>query len=99
MPSGNLRLESSQRPMRSRRPHFTPTQWVALILLAGGALGTLVLLAALVYGSQLLPQPEIVAAVAAHITLTPQPPAPTLVVSPASRDSATQTLGVSASRT
>src|SRR5713101_4964251 len=64
--------------MRSRRPHFTPTQWVALILLAGGVLGTLALLGALVYGSQLVPQPEIVAAVAARITATAGPPTQTL---------------------
>src|SRR5258708_17643212 len=75
-----LRLESSRTNMRSRRPHFTPTQWVALILLAGGALGTLALLAALVYGSQLVPQPEIVAAIAARITDTAGPPTQTLSV-------------------
>ena len=65
--------------MRSRTVHFTPTQWVALILLAGGVVGTLALLAALVYGSQLA-QPQFVAAVAARITFTPAPPSQTLGV-------------------
>jgi hypothetical protein len=43
-------------------------------LLAGGALSILVGLAVLVFGSPLVPQPEVVAAVAARITLTAPPP-------------------------
>src|ERR1700682_790525 len=85
--------------MRSRRPHFTPTQWVALILLAGGVLGTLALLAAFVYGSQLAPQPEIVAAVAARITFTPRPPTLTRPANATPRPSATFTPSPSPTKT
>src|SRR5260221_2868139 len=64
--------------MRPRTGYFTPTQWVALVMVAVGALGALAARAVLVYGSRLVPQPEVVAAVAARVTLSPRPPTQTL---------------------
>jgi len=64
--------------MRPRRRYFTPTQWVALVLLAGGAFGALALLLAVFYASDWLPPPvEAVVALAGRITLTPRPPTTT----------------------
>lgn len=88
--------------MSQRKRYFTPTQWVALILLGGSVLGTLAVLALLWYGNQLVPQPEVVVLVAARITLTPQPPTQTQRVSetlrvltgtPSPSPTATQTPG------
>src|SRR5438552_14321248 len=64
--------------MRPRRRYFTPTQWLALLLLSGGALSMLVLLAGVFYGSDWLPQPVVaVVALAGRITLTTRPPTAT----------------------
>src|SRR5690349_20469411 len=68
---------NSRSSMPPRRRYFTPTQWMALILLAGGALATLALLAVLLSGGWAQPPVVAVAAVAARITITPRPPTAT----------------------
>ena len=77
--------------MTHRKTHFTPTQWVALFLLGGGGLGTLVVLAILLAPGWLAPQSPLAVAVAARITVSARPATATPLPSATRLPSATFT--------
>jgi hypothetical protein len=85
--------------MTRRNRYFTPAQRAALILLGGGALGSLVVLGLLAGADWLAPQPPAPVVVAARVTLSPRPPTATQLPTATPPPSATATASNSPSPT